>query len=86
MAQLQWGQVSVSEDSMAMRTRRTAGSDGDGGGPGRGGIFFPSARPMLLEPQMLQKRKAQHGECRVMFEATPLAPFEVIEPSSCSSC
>ena len=47
---------------------------------GRGvGGFFPSARPVLLEPQMLQKGKAQHGERGMMREATPLPAFKVIE-------
>jgi hypothetical protein len=67
-----------------MRIHRTCGSDGDGGGPGRGRargrILFPSARPVLLEPQLLQNGKAQQGARGVMQEPTPCASFAVIEP------
>lgn len=66
---LQWGQVSVTEHSMAMRTRRTAGSEGDGGGPGRRDrILFPAAVAQLVESQLLEKGEAEHRQKGMMLQ------------------
>ena len=59
--------------------RRTAGSVGCGGGPGREGSLFPPPAG-LLEPQMLQKSEGDHRHQRVAVQSDPGATLEVVEP------
>ena len=62
------------DTARARSARRTAGSEGAGGGPGR--VFFPARG---TEPQVLQEREGEHREQRVMVETEPPPAFEVVE-------
>src|ERR1700750_2277818 len=59
-----------------MMARRTAGSDGCGGGP-LGTTFFPPTR--RLQAPVLQIGKGDAGHQRVPMQAGPGAAFEVAE-------
>ena len=63
----------------AMSARRTAGSEGCGGGPGAAGFgFFPRLRG-LQKAVVLEVGEGHHGQQRVMVQPQPGAALEVIE-------
>ena len=72
----QCGQRSSTRVSAATIRRRMAGRLGAGGGPGSGAVsaLFPP------EPQVLQEGEGEQAQQRVVVQAAPAAPLEVVEP------
>jgi hypothetical protein len=67
--------------SAARSSRRSAGSEGWGGGPGDGAGFFPAPQATGdAQATVLEVGEADHREERVVMEPRPRAALEMIEP------
>ena len=56
--------------------RRTSGSVGRGGGPGGPAPLFPP----LTQSQVLEEGEGEPAQERVVVQAAPAPPLEVVEP------